>query len=1148
METIHSSSNHDNNNNDNTTTTTTTTTTNETVNDKGDCRSSANQDSPPTTTTLPANHTASLTTTPTTTATTTPISTTTSAIHGIGLWNSWTRNFSSPLLAMWDLLDNAFDAAEEEENHDHPENHHHPENHDHHPENHSHAQPCRRQRSRSIHIDPDHACPDPTTRGVVVRNSCVHRIPPLSEILTAYHSTKTAITKTTATAAVVAACSTSTTTSTTTVDTNHDNTTTYNNNNELPQPPTPRRFAHHHHRRRNCIGENGVGIKQGCATLSDLSFCLTRNQRELSLGMLALSLQTTTRIDLPSFTFDISEEEEEVNDDEDEDHHHSTQNDINKKKKKNKAGDLKERLFHELDKICTAHPNVAQVIAQYGSGHVRTGQEQLVAHYQVLMNPASHGQWGKDDYVFCLILHDLKHRQTQHLAQENALLRQNNAQHPYHAHGTRSSSSVSVNQPTITTTTTATATATSLLPSNNHATVVKRFLEQIKTELPLRYLHVNNDVLDVQVNRQVVPFSYWQRRLVELTRFTVFVNDKWPYQNCTTVWGASHCHHHDQQQEQQQQPAAASAAKKLTLQQQDECRHTHKLDLYLGFDVLRCVSETESKAPMLCYYSRRSGRLIKTVRDARGELRLTASSSNFCQGLTILVDDKDSYLPLNPTKQDFAFGERAQGEIHRDNIVAWVSAVTKFYYNYHFKMCDNKKTVLTERVKYWEEQAKFLVKQEATASSSAIKPFASSEFSSFHLLMWHLRSDLIVPRKTMGTKLVRGKDALMCLPEEPPPRPPPAPSPAVAAPPVVHRLMSPNGSASKNASAIAHNIAVSGLQKRTDGAAVLESQKRKESTPEKNGRVAVFTSSQSPRQRIASPLEDPTNAKAPNIAPNLRKRGRNENDTSRQGTESKQLKVAGAVAEDNKQEILTRLHLSGDDEDEHIKSAASLTGTPARKKTKEGISDPFEVATASESRSPVEILESKFKTVKNALRENNKHMSALNRERESLKSQNDHLRNKLNRRRSEIKSLQDEIEFLKLEVECHKSRADHLEKQVEFLSKKCEKDSERSSEYRSGYRQSAPSDSSDDRRKHDPEPSAHRQDRRASGTNRHAIVKAPSNEYSTDDSDDSVFFVGVKQEDDDDYNDDEVQAHGDARQAAAIPMKYASSDPTTADV
>ena len=41
------------------------------------------------------------------------------------------------------------------------------------------------------------------------------------------------------------------------------------------------------------IGENGVGLKQGCATLSDLSFVLVKNgvERYVELGIIAESLQ-----------------------------------------------------------------------------------------------------------------------------------------------------------------------------------------------------------------------------------------------------------------------------------------------------------------------------------------------------------------------------------------------------------------------------------------------------------------------------------------------------------------------------------------------------------------------------------------------------------------------------------------------------------------------------------------------------------------------------------------------------------------------------------------------------------------------------------------------------------------------------------------
>jgi hypothetical protein len=62
-------------------------------------------------------------------------------------------------------------------------------------------------------------------------------------------------------------------------------------------------------------------------------------------------------------------------------------------------------------------------------------------------------------------------------------------------------------------------------------------------------------------------------------------------------------------------------------------------------------------------------------------LGLTSSGTQFCQGLTILVDDIHGKLPLNPTKQDLAFGEEANGESYRSNLYTWLSAVTKLYYN-----------------------------------------------------------------------------------------------------------------------------------------------------------------------------------------------------------------------------------------------------------------------------------------------------------------------------------------------------------------------------------------------------------------------------------------------------------------------------------
>mmetsp|Transcript_12300 Transcript_12300/g.26863 ORF Transcript_12300/g.26863 Transcript_12300/m.26863 type:complete len:273 (-) Transcript_12300:2229-3047(-) len=51
------------------------------------------------------------------------------------------------------------------------------------------------------------------------------------------------------------------------------------------------------------VGENGVGLKQACATMSDLSFVLTKNESTCELGIIAESLQRVEGCYLPAFTF-----------------------------------------------------------------------------------------------------------------------------------------------------------------------------------------------------------------------------------------------------------------------------------------------------------------------------------------------------------------------------------------------------------------------------------------------------------------------------------------------------------------------------------------------------------------------------------------------------------------------------------------------------------------------------------------------------------------------------------------------------------------------------------------------------------------------------------------------------------------------------
>jgi hypothetical protein len=147
----------------------------------------------------------------------------------------------------------------------------------------------------------------------------------------------------------------------------------------------------------------------------------------------------------------------------------------------------------------------------------------------------------------------------------------------------------------------------------------RNFLHEIEDQLPQHYLRVPRS-FDFQVNGVKICFSFWQNRLCDMTLVPIQVNRIIPYV----------------QQNQLE----------LVPNPNDE----YELDVYLGFDAVR-INRKVQKTATLLYHSRRAGRLIKKYDDARYELRLTSGGTNYCQGLTIIVDDKHGMLPLNPTKQ-----------------------------------------------------------------------------------------------------------------------------------------------------------------------------------------------------------------------------------------------------------------------------------------------------------------------------------------------------------------------------------------------------------------------------------------------------------------------------------------------------------------
>jgi hypothetical protein len=92
------------------------------------------------------------------------------------------------------------------------------------------------------------------------------------------------------------------------------------------------------------------------------------------------------------------------------------------------------------------------------------------------------------------------------------------------------------------------------------------------------------------------------------------------------------------------------------------------MNVYCGFDAMRAKAKDKASSLTLYIYSRQCGRLVKCTHDARRELDLNSGSTGFSAGLTVILDDTASTLPLTPTKQDIAWTDAGdQGEIHRKN-------------------------------------------------------------------------------------------------------------------------------------------------------------------------------------------------------------------------------------------------------------------------------------------------------------------------------------------------------------------------------------------------------------------------------------------------------------------------------------------------
>lgn len=294
------------------------------------------------------------------------------------------------------------------------------------------------------------------------------------------------------------------------------------------------------------IGENGVGLKQGCATLSDLSFVLMKNgdEKHIELGIIAKDLQRLDGCYLPAFHFTNEKRSEWMS--------------------------LRDQMISFFSD--PSYADVAKCIAKYGAPryeserNLAVGVDRLCRHFN--------RKAFDDPYVFMVILDKIHHDQA-----EEYIGNQVDAQQKI---------------------------------------TVNRLMKELTEVIPRTYLHVPQS-FSFMIGEQRIIFDYWPRRLIELTTIKVDVNKKIPWQN------------------------------KIDLPNHQQ---TYPMRVFLGFDGMRVTTSSTGREASLYIYSRQCGRLISHHADARTRLGLSAGGSEYCQGLTVIIDDYGGNLPLNPTKQE----------------------------------------------------------------------------------------------------------------------------------------------------------------------------------------------------------------------------------------------------------------------------------------------------------------------------------------------------------------------------------------------------------------------------------------------------------------------------------------------------------------
>jgi len=112
-------------------------------------------------------------------------------------------------------------------------------------------------------------------------------------------------------------------------------------------------------------------------------------------------------------------------------------------------------------------------------------------------------------------------------------------------------------------------------------------------------------------------------------------------------------------------------------------------------------------------------------------LNILSGSTDFKQGLTIILDDYNSTLPLNPTKQDLSFAFKEYGETHKVNLNCWLSGITSFFWKYHFEGTGNSSKA---KLRQYVTDAATLF--DNAIASKGVRPLSEMEPIRFKNLKW----------------------------------------------------------------------------------------------------------------------------------------------------------------------------------------------------------------------------------------------------------------------------------------------------------------------------------------------------------------------------------------------------------------------------